>query len=131
MALLLTRIVVGALMLTHGLGKFYNLIGDEAIAFGDPIGIGVTASLVLTVFAEVFCSIFLIIGFSTRLAAIPLILTMLVAVLIVHASDEIGKKELPILYTLIYFILAVMGAGKYSLDHLIFGKITGQNTREV
>lgn len=118
-------------MLTHGLGKFYNLIGDEAIAFGDPIGIGVTASLVLTVFAEVFCSIFLIIGFSTRLAAIPLILTMLVAVLIVHASDEIGKKELPILYTLIYFILAVMGAGKYSLDHLIFGKITGQNTREV
>jgi putative oxidoreductase len=119
-ALLLLRVVAGAFMLTHGWGKFLKLIGDEPIMFADPIGIGVTASLVLVVFSEVFCSIFLIFGVLTRFAAIPLVITMLVAAFVAHAGDGFGKQELPLLYTAIYFVFALAGAGKFSIDNWIY-----------
>lgn len=120
--LLLLRFAVGILMLTHGLGKFSALFGDGPIQFPDPIGVGATASLALAVFSEVFCSILLIFGIGTRLAAIPLLITMLVAALIVHANDGIGRQELPLLYSTIYFVIAMTGAGKISIDHWIYSK---------
>ena len=120
LALLILRIGVGVLMLTHGLGKFNKLTGDAPITFGDPLGVGAETSLVLTVFAEVFCSILLIIGFATRLAAIPLLITFLVIVFIVHGADPLGDKELPIVYLIIYLVLAIVGAGRYSIDNLIY-----------
>ena len=54
--LLMLRVGVGAFMLTHGMGKFENLFSGEEIKFGDPIGLGTTTSLALTVFAEFFCA---------------------------------------------------------------------------
>jgi putative oxidoreductase len=121
--LLLLRFAVGILMLTHGMGKFSALFGEGPIQFPDPIGVGATASLALAVFAEVFCSILLIFGIGTRLAAIPLLITMLVAALIVHANDGFGRQELPLLYSAIYVVIAIAGAGKISVDYWIFAKI--------
>jgi putative oxidoreductase len=89
--------------------------------FADPIGVGPKLSLILTVFAEVLCSILIFIGLATRLAAVPLIINMLVAVFIVHGKDIIGKKELPLLYLLIYITIAFSGAGKFSLDNILGG----------
>lgn len=120
---LLLRLVAGGFMLTHGLGKLYKLFGDDPIQFADPLGVGVTASLALTVFAEVLCALFLIVGFATRLSAIPLLITMLVAAFIVHANDGFGKQELPLLYAINYLVIAISGAGKYSVDQLIFKRI--------
>lgn len=122
-ALLLLRIAVGILMLTHGIGKFTKLFGGGEIQFADPIGVGVTASLALAVFAEVFCSIFLILGLASRLAAIPLIITMLVAAFVIHANDGFGRQELPLLYSSIYFFIAIAGAGKISIDNWIYARI--------
>jgi putative oxidoreductase len=129
MSLLILRVGVGIFMLTHGLGKFSKLFGDEPIVFADPIGIGVTASLALTVFAELFCSILLIAGLATRLAAIPLIITMCVITLFVHGGDAFGMKELPLLFGIVYFAIAIAGAGKYSLDNLIT-KLINQKRNE-
>lgn len=105
------------------MGKFYKLIGDAPIQFADPLGVGLTASLALTVFAEVFCSILLILGLLTRIAAIPLIITMLVVAFVVHGSDGFGSQELPIMYLMMYLVIAILGAGKISLDKLIYSKI--------
>ncbi|HNP17165.1 MAG TPA: DoxX family protein [Fulvivirga sp.] len=121
--LLIVRVAVGALMLTHGTGKFLALIGDDPIQFADPIGIGETASLVMAAFAEVFCSILLIFGLATRFATIPLIITMLVATFIVHANDGFGRQEVPLLYTTIFFAIAIAGAGKISIDNWIYNKL--------
>jgi putative oxidoreductase len=110
-------------MLTPGMGKLSILFGDGPIRFPDPIGVGATASLLLAVFSEVFCSILLIFGIGTRLAAIPLLITTLVAALIVHANDGFGKQELPLLYSAIYVVIAIAGAGKISIDNWIFAKI--------
>ena len=118
-ALLVLRVVIGIFMLTHGWGKMETLFGSEPIQFADPIGLGATFSLALTVFAEVLCSILIIIGLGTRLAAIPLLITMLVAAFIVHANDGFGKQEFALLYGVIYLTIALVGAGKYSLDYLI------------
>lgn len=117
--LLILRVVVGFFMLTHGWGKMETLFSGQTIQFADPIGVGATASLALTVFAEVLCSILLILGLATRIAAIPLLITMLVAAFIIHANDGFSKQEFALLYAIIYFTIAMLGSGKYALDYLI------------
>ncbi len=123
LVLLILRVSGGILMLTHGIGKFSTLFGNEPIQFPDPIGVGATASLALTVFSEVLCSILLILGLGTRFAAIPLLITMLVAAFVIHANDGFGKQELPLLYSTIYLVISLAGAGKISLDKWIFNNL--------
>lgn len=115
--LVIFRIGISCLMLTHGIPKLIRFFGSEEIAFGDPIGLGMMTSFTLAVFAEFLCSILIIVGLGTRLAAIPLMITMLVAALIVHWPDGFGRQELPLLYFFGYLLLFFTGSGKYSLDH--------------
>ena len=120
-SLLLIRLAAGGFMLSHGFGKLQKLV-NGSFEFGDPIGLGPEVSLVLTVFAEILCAFFILIGFFTRVAAIPLIITMLVAVFIVHDGDAFGKKELGLFYLVNYLVLFLSGSGKYSVDKLILKK---------
>lgn len=113
--LLILRVGVSALMLTHGYGKFLRLFTDPT-DFGDPIGLGPTISLILAVIGEFVAPILIIIGYKTKLAAIPALITMLVAAFVVHASDPIGTKEKALLYAVCYLAIAFTGAGKYSID---------------
>ena len=116
--LLLLRAASGTMMVyAHGWGKLANF-GEYAAKFSDPIGIGKTPSLVLAVFAEFFCALLLIPGLYTRLAAIPLIITMLVAGLIVHAADPFGTKERALLFLVIFIGVACAGPGRYSVDYI-------------
>ena len=121
-SLLILRIAGGALMLTHGIGKIALLFGSDLIQFPDPIGLGATASLALAVFAEVACAALLILGLATRFAAIPLLTTMLIAALIIHVPDPFSKQELPLLYASIYLVILISGAGRFSIDNMIFNK---------
>jgi putative oxidoreductase len=130
-ALLLIRIGIGALMLVHGLPKMANLFSEGPVQFASVFGLSAEISLGMAVFAEVLCSIFLIVGFGTRLATIPLIVTMLVAVFYIHAVDSFNKQELGIHYLLAYVLLLITGAGKYSLDHLLQRKSVLHGPAEV
>ena len=121
--LLVLRLVVGGFMMSHGLGKLKMLMAGGEIQFLDPIGIGVELSLFLAVFAEFFASIMIILGLGTRLAAFPLLFTMFVAGVIVHAADPFGVKEMALLYGSIYLTLMLTGPGKISLDHLIYHRL--------
>ena len=120
LGLLILRVGLGATMLTHGYPKFRNLIAGE-FKFGDPIGLGVELSFTLTVFAEFLCSILLIVGLGSRLATIPLIITMLVAWLVVHINDPFGSQEKAVMYLIAFIALLLTGPGKYSLDKRLFG----------
>ncbi len=67
-------------------------------------------------------SILILIGFGTRLAAIPLIITMAVAAFLIHSADPFGKQEMAILYLVVYVVLLIAGSGRYSLDSLLAHK---------
>ncbi len=121
--LFMLRLVFSTCMLTHGFRKFNKLI-DGNSEFGDPIGLGPEFSLFLVVFAEFFCAILIIFGLFTRLAVIPIIITMLVVIFIVHGADPFGEKELPIIYLCGFYSIYLAGPGKLSLDHKIFYKET-------
>lgn len=118
-ALLLLRIGAGALMcLGHGLGKLGSY-SARAAEFSDPLGVGSATSLALVVFAEFFCSIAVATGFLTRLAAIPLLMTMSIAAFVIHAADPWQRKELAVLFGIVFIVLIIAGAGKYSIDYLL------------
>lgn len=119
---LILRVSIAAFMLTHGMDKLSLLSSGNEIQFPDPMGIGATFSLVLTIFAEVICSVLIGIGLVTRLASIPLIFTMLVATFIVHSADSFAKKEFALLYFLVYLVIFVVGSRRYSLDALLLKK---------
>lgn len=116
LGLLILRLAAGSMMLVHGYPKLMKFFAAGSIQFADPIGIGVVASLVLAVFAEFFCSIFIIIGFKTKIASIFLAMTMFVAGFVVHAADDFGVKEKALLYLAMYITLIFTGAGRFSLD---------------
>lgn len=119
LSILLVRLVIASFMFVHGIPKLGKFFAEGEIKFADPLGLGITFSLVLTVFSEVFCSIFILMGIGTRLAVIPLIITFIVIVFIVHSNDGFGKQELGLHYLLTYILLLVTGSGKYSVDHLL------------
>lgn len=117
--LLVLRVGVSSFMLFgHGAEKLVNF-GQRAASFPDPLGVGSTASLVLVVFAEFFCSLAIAFGFLTRLAAIPLIINMLVAALVIHAGDPWAKQEFALMYFLIYLGILIAGPGRCSIDRMV------------
>lgn len=117
-SLLLIRIASGGFMLTHGLVKLGMMMNGD-FDFPDPIGLGATFSLILTVFSEVICAFLILLGVLSRIAVIPLIITMLVIIFIVHGNDGFGKQELAYFYLISYFIILLCGSGRYSVEGLI------------
>ena len=116
LGLLFLRLASGGMMAySHGWGKLQKMLGGD-MSFADPIGMGEEASLVLTVFAEFVCGILVALGLFTRAALIPLIITMVVAVFIIHAEDPFSKQEFGLLYLVPYLTLFLAGPGKLSLD---------------
>ncbi|MEZ4857994.1 MAG: DoxX family protein [Flavobacteriaceae bacterium] len=116
LGLLVLRVGASALMLTHGFPKLMSLIGGNTEIVGDPIGVGTLISSVLVVLGEAICPVLVLIGLKTRIAAIPVAITMAVAAFLVHGADPIGKKELALFYLIAFTAIALMGAGKFSVD---------------
>ena len=117
-AMLIIRLGVGLLMLNHGYSKLIKF-AEMKTTFMNFMGIGTTTSLLLVIFAEFFCSILLILGLFTRLATIPLILTMSVVLFKVTHGDFFDKGEIPSLFLLIYITLLIVGPGRASVDGMI------------
>jgi putative oxidoreductase len=117
--LLFIRVALGLLMLTHGLPKFAKFFTEEPIAFVSVFGMSQSLSLTLAVTAEVFCSILVILGLGTRLAAVPVASTMAVAAFNVHFADPFATKEMAVLYLVGFVFIAIVGAGKYSVDYFL------------
>lgn len=120
--ILVIRLFVGISMLTHGLPKLEMLTANDKIEFMNFLGLGSVISLVLVVFAEVLCSVFIIVGFLTRFSTVPLMMTMLIAFFVRHGSDSYVVKELSLVYFFFYLTVFVLGSGKFSLDWLFSKK---------
>ena len=117
-AVLLLRLCLGLLMMNHGYDKLIHF-GTKHNSFMNFLGIGSTASLALVIFAEFFCSLFLILGLFTRLATIPLIIVMGVALFMAHNGEVFDKGEVAALYLMGYLVLLLLGPGKISVDGMV------------
>lgn len=118
-ALLIIRLAFGGMMLTHGIPKLGMLLSGEPVQFLPLFGLSAGLSLTLAAAAEAGGAILLIAGFGTRLAAIPMAFTMLIAAFVVHANDPLATKELAILYLVAFTSLIFAGSGRFSIDRFI------------
>jgi len=117
-AILLLRLTTGFLMMSHGYDKLIHF-ATKHNSFMNFLGIGSTLSLSLAIFAEFFCSLFIIMGLFTRFAVIPLIITMCVALFKVHNGNVFGKGELDALFLAGYIVILFVGPGKVSVDTMM------------
>ncbi|UBM58944.1 DoxX family protein [Marinilongibacter aquaticus] len=120
-AILILRVGISLLMLTHGYSKFEKILHGD-FSFGDPLGMGAGLSLILTTFAEFFCSILVIFGLFTRPALIFLMFTMMVVVFIVKGGQGIAEMERGLLFLIPYISLFILGPGRLSMDAQFFRK---------
>lgn len=117
-AMLVLRLAAGLLMINHGYDKLIHY-GSMHNQFMNFMGMGKSLSLALVIFAEFFCSIFLILGLLTRLATIPLIIDMGVALAKAHNVEVFGKGELPALYLAVFIVILLIGPGRVSVDGMV------------
>ena len=115
--ILALRLFFGVMILLHGIDKLHNF-ETLSYTFPDVLGFGSYMSLMLVIFAELCCSLFLISGLLLRITVIPLIISMGVAFFDVHDAT-FPAGELSFIYLVLLIILYFTGPGRYSLDYLI------------
>jgi len=117
-AMLVLRAGLAGLMLPHGYDKLVHFAQNQKgmINF---LGMGTTLSLVLLIFAEFFCSLFLLMGLFSRLVVIPLIVAMSVALFKVHNAEIFGVGEHATLFIVGFLIILLVGPGKISVDGMM------------
>ena len=115
--LLLVRVVFGILFFTHGLDKMVNF-NTLVQSYPSAFGFGSYMTLMVSIFCEFCCSLFLISGLLVRLMTIPMIIAMGVAFFDVHDA-MMPEGELALIYFIIFIILFLTGPGMYSIDYLI------------
>jgi len=118
----LARLTIGVVFIGTGWGKLHGL--DKVTEFFTELGIPAPGfNAVLASSAELICGTLLLVGLLSRLAAIPLIVVMTVAILAaklenLHGlSDLLGFEEWS--YIVLSLWIAVAGPGPLSLDRLL------------
>lgn len=115
LGLLILRIGVSLLLLTHGYDKFLTFL-EGASDFPDPLHVGARLSHALAVLGEVIAPILVMLGLLTRVAAAIEIIHFLVVAFLMHAHEPLSEKEHALLYLLPYATIFFAGAGRYSVD---------------
>jgi putative oxidoreductase len=117
---LVLRLVLGILILLHGISKIMNGI-DPVLAGVTKVGLPQAFGYLVYV-GEVVAPLLLIVGFLTRAAALVIVINMLFAVYLVHTTQifTLGKQggwalELQGMYLFVALAIALLGAGRYSV----------------
>ena len=118
--ILAVRVFFGVLFFVHGVDKMSHF-NELVTGFPDVLGFGSYMSLMVAIFCEFCCSLFLIAGLMQRLVLIPMVVSMAVAFFDVHDA-LFPEGELSLIYMVVFFILFLVGPGRYSLDYLIDNK---------
>ena len=119
--LLASRLLFGLTFASHGLDKLQHFT-ETAAHFPAPFGISGEVAVSLSIFGELICGLAFTFGFLTRLALLPMIFTMIVALTTVHGGSVSGG-ELAFLYLVIFVLSWFAGAGKFSVDGFISSKL--------
>lgn len=140
-ATLLIRLMVGGIFLSEGIQKF---LYPNDLGAGRFLKIGIPSPEVMGPFVgslECFCGILILLGLLTRLAALPMLATMCVAIVSTKAPILLGhgflgfplqplprygllsllheaRTDLCMILGLLF--LLIVGAGKFSIDYFLY-----------
>ena len=118
-ALFLLRVTLSCLIcLDHGIPKIINFSAWRS-QFYNLFHIGSSTTLVLSIFAEVFAAMFLVLGLFSRLAALLLVINMLFAAFIYHQGQPIKDYEDAIIFFFGFLTILLVGPGKISVDGVV------------
>lgn len=109
------------LMVVHGLKKI-GIGTGVAETVPNPFNFPNWFNDSFAIAANLIFPIFIIFGFYTRLATIPILAVTLSGYFIVHWNDPLLISDIPFMYSLAFLLIAFLGAGKHSLDHLLRNK---------
>jgi putative oxidoreductase len=120
---LVVRLCIGVAFILDGWGKVNHL--DGVTGYFTELNIPLAhANAVFVSWVELVAGVLLVLGFCTRIAALFLIGTMAVAFLTAILPRLDSKLDLfstpELTYVVIFVWLGLGGAGKASLDHLLF-----------
>jgi putative oxidoreductase len=131
--IVLVRLFIGYFFFETGWAKIGNLDGmaERFTGWGIPFP---AFSAALSAYTELIGGALMALGLLTRLAAIPLAINMVVAILVVNIKrvsglDEFVELSEP-LYALVFLWLTFAGAGRASLDHLLWHRVSDAGGRE-
>jgi uncharacterized membrane protein YphA (DoxX/SURF4 family) len=121
------RLIVGLVFLSEGIQKF---LFPDLVGAGRFEQIGFTNPEFLAYFVasfEISCGTLMIIGFLTRIAAIPLFIIMMTAIITTKIPILINKgfwtmaheSRTDFAMILLILFIFIYGAGRLSLDYLI------------
>lgn len=128
MARLFMRLFVGVMFMQFGIR---HLVAFEQLrhTFPSMFGLHSETCLIIMIVIEVVCSLFIMVGFLTRIAVVPPALSMMAAEyyilhnllpnVSVYGLSDTQPGYLPIMFIGIYLYILLAGPGKISLDYFI------------
>jgi len=125
LALLFARLTIAYGFYEPAMKKWSDI--QSVAGWFDSMGIPFpTLNAYIVASTELIGVVLLTLGLFTRLISIPLMIIMLVAIATVHWTHGFSAGdngfEIPLYYMLFLALFASYGAGKISLDHLLFGE---------
>tara|TARA_R110002050_G_scaffold67407_2_gene145886 strand:+ start:18037 stop:18471 length:435 start_codon:yes stop_codon:yes gene_type:complete len=122
--LLLFRILVSLeLIIVHGFKKIGIGVGVAEIV-PNPLGLPENVNEFIAVIANIGFPVFIILGFLTRLATLPVLAVTLTGYFVLHIHDSLLIKDVPFMYSLVFLFLFITGPGKHSMDAIIHKKLS-------
>jgi putative oxidoreductase len=134
LAVLVTRVAVGLVFVAHGLQKLFTNGIDGTAAFFDQVGVpAASAAAWIAAVVELAGGAALILGVAVPVAGLLLLVDMIGAFAFVHAGAGLfvqqGGYELVLVLAAAALMLAVLGAGRFSVDHLLVSR--GRTAQQV
>lgn len=107
----------GALFLlkVHGLPKLLDY-SRQVQGIEDPFHLGANLTLTLAIFAEVICPLFIAVGLLARLACLPVLFLLGVALWVVHPQWSLEQGQFGWLLLIIFTTLLIAGPGRFALN---------------
>ena len=124
---LFLRLFVGIMLIQFGVRHltYYYEIRD---VFPMVLGMSSETSLIVLIIIELVCSLFIMMGFFTRLMSIPPLVAMMIAEYFllsdytqqaIHLLSWHQQGYLPVMFSGIYFFILLVGPGKISVDYFL------------
>jgi putative oxidoreductase len=114
--LLFLRVSGGLFLLwVHGLPKLLDF-SVQLQLIEDPFHLGSHLTLMLAIFAEVVCPLLIVAGVLARLACVPILFVLLVALLVVHPQWSVAEGQFGWLLLILFATVFFAGPGRLALN---------------